>query len=342
MLFHETSGPKRFAHAPAYAADVVARALAPLEAAVVASGRCVASPAPAAAHAADDLHAAWLVCVPLREGNDCVGALTVFGTKRHPPLSIAVVAQLAAHATAAIENGRRYRAALEHVKARDEALATLSHDLKNPIGAILMNAALVLNQRPAVDRRAGGRAQVEAIVRCATRMRRLVTDLLDLAALDDGASPLRPAAHALRPILREVFDVASAAAQSGGVELVDALPEDLPRAYVDPTRIGQVLANLVDNAIRYTPRGGRVVASARVLGGDIEVAIADMGRGIPPAQLAFVFDRFWRAPAAAKTGSGLGLAICKTLVELSGGKIRARSTLGAGTTMTFTVPRISS
>jgi signal transduction histidine kinase len=340
----EASGLRRIAHAPSYPPGLLEHVLDPLVAEVVASGhlltadRVDADGTPTtAARARAQLGAEWVYSVPLRAGDECLGALTIIGADWHKPPAINFVAQLGERVATAIENGRVYRKAIAQVKNRDSALATLSHDLKNPLGAILMNASFVLKKTPETERREAGRPQIEAIMRSATRMKGLVTDLLDLAALDDGATPMKPQACAARPLFHEVCHTMATAAHTGKVALVDELG-DLPNAWMDPARLVQVFLNIVGNGLKFTPPGGSIVARGRVENGEIVISVSDTGSGIGETELAFVFHRFWRAPAATKSGSGLGLAICKTIIELSGGRIWADSEVGVGTTITFTLP----
>jgi signal transduction histidine kinase len=327
----EPTGLLRIAEAPRYSAAALDGALSEIVPEVIRSGR------PHAVTHSNALSAAWIVSAPLLGVNGTLGALTLVGQASQQRLGNGVVGQLAERVTTAIENGRQYRDALAQVKNRDDALATLSHDLKNPIGAILMNAAYVLKTAREDERRAAGRPQIEAIVRSAKRMRSLVTDLLDLAALDGGAAPIVARPCALRPLLHEVFQTVELVAREDNIALVDELGE-LPDASIDPCRIVQVLSNIVGNALKFTGPGGSVTARAGVSGREIEVAITDTGRGIGQPELAFIFHRFWRAPAATKSGSGLGLAICKTIIEHSGGRIWAESEVDVGTTIFFTVP----
>jgi signal transduction histidine kinase len=214
----------------------------------------------------------------------------------------------------------------------------VSHDLKNSFGVILMSVARVLEGMPTVERRERGRSQLELIQRSARRMMKLVADLLDVAAIDAGRLSVTPRPCSIQSLLVEVFEELSPQAKTAGVDLVCEIPEGLPLAMADAHRVSQVLTNLIGNAIKFTPEGGNVTASAALVdGNEIAVSIADTGVGIPAAHLAHVFDRFWQGPTG-KTGSGLGLAICRGLIERSGGRIWAESTPGVGTTMTFTLP----
>ncbi|MFB0545698.1 MAG: sensor histidine kinase, partial [Anaerolineae bacterium] len=145
----------------------------------------------------------------------------------------------------------------------------------------------------------------------------------------------------LAALVRQVFSSVELQATEQGVELVTDLPPELPMIDGDAQRLSQVLLNLINNALRYTPTGGRITLAAWPVGSLLEVSVADTGQGIAPQDLPHVFDRFYRADksrARSSGGSGLGLAIVKHLVEAHGGRIWVESELGQGTRFTFTLP----
>jgi signal transduction histidine kinase len=132
------------------------------------------------------------------------------------------------------------------------------------------------------------------------------------------------------------------AAEAKGVSMQSDIPADLPNVEVDAARIGQVLRNLLENAITHTPAGGTVQIAARNVDGEVEVKVEDTGTGITPDHLGHIFDRFYRADgsrARSPGGAGLGLAIVKKLIDLHGGRVWAESTPGEGSTFYFTIPR---
>jgi signal transduction histidine kinase len=183
------------------------------------------------------------------------------------------------------------------------------------------------------------RRELDAIYRSAKRMKKLVGDLLDLSAIDAGKLSVKPAACDVAPIISNALRDAAPTAKAAGVELVDIPLPSLPTAWVDPDRLGQVLVNLITNATKFTSRGGRVrVRCAAVDSTELVIAVEDTGRGIAPGDLGRIFEHFWQAEDTVQLGSGLGLAICRSIVELSGGRIWAQSTVGVGTTVYFTVP----
>jgi signal transduction histidine kinase len=352
----ETEGHRRIAQAPSHSEPTIASALGPVVAEVLASCSAQTSMRPAHEHDdgerdGDDNDAAararrvlgvdWLVCTPMLAGGEtALGVLTTFGSiGRHPPIPLALAGELAERAAIAVENGRNYRRAVEALHQREQVLTMVSHDLKNPLGVILMSAARILEKMPPTDAEVPGRPQVELIQRSARRMLKLVSDLLDLSAIDAGHIAMTAQAIAIRTLVLAAFEELGAQASAGGVELICEVPDTLTPARADSARVTQVLVNLIGNAIKFTPAGGRVIARATLLDtAEVAVTIADTGVGIHKDHLEHIFDRFWQGPMGFRTGSGLGLAICRSLVERSGGHISAESTPGAGTAITFTLP----
>lgn len=283
----------------------------------------------------------WIVSVPMSaNGNEAVGVLTMFGSgPRHEPIPLTIAEELGRRAATAVENGRRYLSSVAALQQREQVLSMVSHDLKNPIGVILMSVAHVLEETPPSERRERGRPQLRLIQRSARRMMKLVGDLSDLSAMDAGQISMVPRQCSVRALVVEALEELGPQAVAAGVELACEVPEDLPPIWADSNRITQVLANLLSNALKFTPHGGRISARASVLAGNqVAVMIDDTGQGIRADHLAHIFDRYWQGPMTAKTGSGLGLAICRGIVEKAGGRIWAESMDGIGTTFTFTVP----
>ncbi len=289
-----------------------------------------------------DLAVDWLISAPVVVAERVVGAFTVFGERATAPaLSLEVVERLARGAGTAISKSILYDDARAMVQERDEILSTVSHDLKNPLGVILMSAAYLLDGMPPNERRRAGRAQVEAIHRNARRMKRLVTDLLDFDSIEAGRMKMTPTAVHPRTLINAAIEDTMAAAEAAGVSLRRGTIVRLPLVTVDGERIIQVLMNLLTNAVKFTHRGGRITVRARRTTEDeVTFAVQDSGIGISAEHLPHVFERHWQAPTsgAVRKGSGLGLAICKSLVELSGGRIWAESRIGRGTTIRFVLP----
>jgi len=224
------------------------------------------------------------------------------------------------HAEAETEARRREAAAAN--RAKDEFLAMLGHELRNPLGTIT-NALAVL-ERLAGD---GEWRRLTGIIgRQAVHLTRLVDDLLDVARLTSGKITLRPSFLDLHELARRCVDALD---QAGRIQDHDVhLAGEAVGVHGDPARLEQVVSNLLDNALKYTPVGGRVRVSTERVGGDAVLRVRDTGQGIPAELLARVFDLFVQEPQAldrARGGLGLGLTLVKRLVELHGGAVSASS-----------------
>jgi signal transduction histidine kinase len=176
---------------------------------------------------------------------------------------------------------------------------------------------------------------IRAIDSAVTRMEALIARLLDLAALDRGGLELRRTPCEVRGLVEAAAAHAELRARAGEIELISASVDGIVE--VDRDRIMQVLSNLIDNALKHTPAGGRIEVRA-TLGDHARFEVRDTGPGIAHAQLAQVFQRYWRGSGLGRGSLGLGLYICKNVVTAHGGEIGVDSELGRGTTFWFTVP----
>ena len=221
-----------------------------------------------------------------------------------------------------------------------EFLADVSHELRTPIAALrTFNELLVEGAADDPTARSEfletSRAQLE-------RLDWLAQNLLELSKLDSGLVLLDLRREDLRSSVEQAVDQAAATARRRGVELTMDRPEDAIQIRHDPVRIGQVVTNLVGNAIKFTPRGGQVEVEVRgEPGGDASIIVSDTGIGIDPDELPRIFDSFFRgsrANEARGSGSGLGLSIVRSIVEMHGGTVAVESRLGAGSTFRVSLP----
>jgi len=276
--------------------------------------------------------AAVLLDVPIRSEGTSVGAFHLARAPGRAPFSEedrTVVELLAGHAAIAIENARLYGELAAAVAAREELLAVVSHDLKNPLNAIVLHETIL--------QRSANPAMVEharVVKRAAMTMQRLIGDLLDSASLDAGQLRLDVAEGSVADIVEQVVEGLSPVADDRGVRLVVEVPGTL-RACLDGPRMVQVLGNLVANAIKFTPRGGTVLVRGQERSGAVVLAVVDTGSGIAPEALPHVFERYY---TSGRGGNGLGLHIARRLVEAHHGTITARSQPGEGSVFEITVP----
>jgi signal transduction histidine kinase len=249
-----------------------------------------------------------------------------------------MVQDLGARIASTLDNARFYRRSLAAVKAREEVLAFVAHDLRNPLHAALLSTAQLLNDSPAKERRRGWRS-IERVHRMAERMSRMIDDLLDVASLDAGRLPIQLGPHDVRGLIADVLEELQSPAEEKGVELRVQLPAQPCVVRCDRRRILQVFSNVVSNAVKFTPRGGTITISSRNSGGEILFSIEDTGPGVPPENLQRLFERYWQADERSQKGRGLGLYIARRIVEAQSGVIWAESRPGAGTTISFSLPR---
>ena len=241
------------------------------------------------------------------------------------------------HRQALLASEREARSAAERAnRAKDEFLAILSHELRTPIGNVLLWAQLLASGKLDV---ANASAALTAIERSVTKQVRLIDDLLDVSRIASGKMRLEVAQVDVRNVLRAALDAAKPAAQAKDIALGEAIVGTDFRLSADANRLEQVFANLLTNAIKFTPQGGEVEVRLERAYTHIDVSVRDTGEGIDPEFLPYIFQRFRQADSSAARrhgGLGLGLAIVKELVELHGGTIRAESE-GQGRGATFSV-----
>jgi signal transduction histidine kinase len=280
-----------------------------------------------------------LMILPLAVASEPIGAITLIrtGAGGFDADRRALAVKYATLAATTLENVRLYAAAQDANRARDDVLGVVSHDLRNPLSAIAM-CARVLEENPPAD--AAARVALLHTIRDSTEWtNRLIQDLLDVANIERGRlslelRPEEPAQLALQAL--HMFELE---ATEHGIDVAAKLPTNLPLVAADGARIVQVLGNLVRNAIKFTPRGGRITIGAERCDGAVQFVVTDTGKGITPDNQARIFERYWQSSDGARTrGSGLGLSIAKGIVEAHGGRLRVESVPGEGSTFSFTVP----
>ncbi len=236
---------------------------------------------------------------------------------------------------------RQAEHALREADARkDEFLATLAHELRNPLAPIA-NATRVLARHEPLS--AAGQRAVAMIERQAAQMKRLLDDLLEVSRITRGAIELRPEAMRLDAALREAVEAALPAFEAKHQRLHLQLPREPMPLVADPVRLAQILGNLLTNACKYTPEGGQVHIEAQQDAAGVTVRVIDNGIGIAADQLEAVFGLFVQAEPGVgpyQGGLGIGLALVRRLVQMHGGHVRAESPgLGLGAAFTVWLPR---
>lgn len=224
------------------------------------------------------------------------------------------------------------------IRVREEVVGIVSHDLRNPAGTVALAADLLLDVPLPPEKQ---REQLEVIKRQAKHMERLIRDLLDVTRIESGTLPLHPAPEPIQGLVKEALQDLQALASQKGIVLHEEVDPGLPLVRADRNRILQVFSNLVGNAIKFTPEGGRVTLRACQENGEVVVSVVDTGKGIAPEDTGRVFGRFWQVGRKTDgTGVGLGLAIVKGIVEAHSGRVWVESDPGTGSTFCFTLPAL--
>jgi signal transduction histidine kinase len=269
--------------------------------------------------------------VPLNVHGRLLGALVVPSCRagrRYANTDLRLLEEVGRRAALALENARLYRAAERAIQARDDMLGVVAHDIRNPLNTILMQVMLIQRSE----------AQPERIERAASRINRLIQDLLDVTHMEARGLSIEAARVVAGQVIRESAEAQKSLASSGSLELQTDVTSALPEIWADRDRLLQIFENLIGNATKFTGTDGRITVGARPSGEDVLFWVADTGVGISAEDLPHVFDRFWRVRKAERRGAGLGLAIVKGLVEAHGGRVWAESTVAQGSTFYFTVP----
>jgi signal transduction histidine kinase len=288
-----------------------------------------------------------LVVPMIREG-EVVGAITVDRYEPKPFLDkqIALVKIFADQAVIAIENvrlfheiedkSRQLEAASQH---KSEFLANMSHELRTPLNAII-GFSEVLTERMFGELNEKQDEYLKDIYASGQHLLSLINDILDLSKIEAGRMELEPTDFDLPSAIDNAMTLVRERAGRRGIALGRTIDERVGTIRGDERKVKQVLLNLLSNALKFTPEGGRIDVRAALSGGMVEVSVADTGVGIAPEDLETVFEEFRQVGTADKKveGTGLGLALSRKFIELHGGRIWVKSQVGQGSTFTFTLP----
>jgi signal transduction histidine kinase len=224
----------------------------------------------------------------------------------------------------------QYRQTEAARRARESMMAIVSHDLRSPLSAVLLGIGYI--RRAAGEGRSlkGMSGALDAVHRAADSMRRLVEDLLDAAKIESGRFSIEPARQPLLPILQDAVDVGALAADAKRMRVTLEVAAGEHALHCDRQRLTQVLANLIGNAVKFSPEGAQVEVRLADEGEWLRIDVRDWGPGIAREHLPHVFTRYWQASDTAQMGTGLGLFIAKNIVESHGGRIAVDSEPGRG------------
>jgi len=291
------------------------------------------------------------IAVPLVARGETLGALYLVATSKdrvYGDDELDLAADLARRAALAVDNARLYEQAQQATRARDDVLGIVSHDLRNPLHTIQLSSSFVLELIGAAgvglpSLVPGGPPvslsnQLDIILRASRRANALIEDLLDVTRIDAKRLAVDPLDLDARSLLDEALLDTAQLAAAGRIELTHSWDGAAVDVRADRGRVFQVFSNLLGNALKFTPAGGRIVVRGSVTRGEALFTVADTGSGIPADSLPHLFDRFWQAQQSRRAGAGLGLFIAKGIIEAHGGRIWVESIADKGTTFSFTLP----
>jgi signal transduction histidine kinase len=282
-----------------------------------------------------------LIIVPLRSRERVLGALMLARGAGQSPFTDAdlVLAQGLAHrAASALENAQLYDQARRAIRARDDVLGVVSHDLRTPLSVISMCVTSLLGDDAVADERS--REALTTLQRASAWAQRLIQDLLDVSTIEAGGLSLTRSRQDPVVLVMLAVQLNAELAAEREISLVPDLPDHLPLIDADADRIVQALTNLIGNALKFTPYRG-VVRVGGVDGGDhVRLFVTDSGPGVPAEDAPHVFDRFWTARRTARArGTGMGLAIVRGIVDAHGGRVWLEPPVpGSGATFSIALP----
>ena len=323
-----------------------AAAQLPMDTSELAVAQWVHEHAQLAGRGTDTLPGAAGLYLPLTGSRGSVGVLGLRPQDDHAlqaPDQLHQLEAFASQTALAIERARlaeeaeRAQVRAETERLRNSLLSSVSHDLRTPLASITGAASTLLESEERLD--AGTRRDLlEALHEEADRLNRLVQNLLEMTRLESGALQLRTEWHSIEEVVGAALGRFGKALARRAVTV--RVPADLPLVPMDDVLIEQVLINLVDNAIKYTPPESPIEVSAEDTGAAVLIEFADRGPGLPPGEERHIFEKFHRAEVTPPVrGAGLGLAICRGIVQAHGGRIWAENRPGGGVTVRFTLPR---
>jgi len=313
-----------------------------------------------------------VIAVPLQARGLLLGALTFVSTtenRTYDESDAAFLEEIALRLALSMDNGRLFETAKGAVASRDEVLRIVAHDLRNPLGTILLSTSLLKDPgnangtgngngdgngdgggnghgdgKPLAKGRVPLLKSADTIEKAAKRMNRLIRDLVDVTRSEAGRLSVEHAPVEPRAIVSAAAAAQQTLTASASIEIATELPDDLPKVNGDHDRLMQIFENLIGNAIKFTPAGGKITIGAVEKDDEVQFSVRDTGKGIAAEELPHVFDRLWAGrhkqeeKSKKHDGSGMGLLIVKALVEAHGGRVWAESDPGHGSTFYFTIP----
>jgi signal transduction histidine kinase len=279
-----------------------------------------------------------VMIVPMQARGRTLGTMSFESTRsgRYGASELVHGEALARLGALAVDNARVYAVAQRAVRARDDLLAVVSHDLRSPLNVIALGVGALANRslgEDAVER------TLDRIRRSVDRANHLIEQLLSTASIEAGFFTIRKGPHRLGGLVRDGVEAAIPLAAERAVVLEPCVTDEDTVVSCDRERVLQVFENLIGNAIKFAPAATTIRIAARAKGREVEISVRDTGPGIPEESLRRIWDRYWQGGEGDARGAGLGLFVAKGIVNCHGGRIWAESEPGKGSTFTFTLPR---
>jgi PAS domain S-box-containing protein len=255
--------------------------------------------------------------------------------RRYRESDLEIAVELGQRAGVAVDNARLYREARDAVRVRDDVLAIVSHDLRNPLGAIDLAATMLVQHHGGEPR---SRKHLDVIRRSTDRMEHLINDLLDMASINAGKLAIHPTQLDASVLASEVLDIQESLAAERGITIMRECDIAGLILVADRNRLMQVFGNLLGNAIKFCAPGDVIMVRGERVADSVRFTVADTGPGIARGDLPHIFEPYWSGRSGKNKGTGLGLFITRAIVEAHGGRIDVGSKEGVGTTFTVTLP----
>ena len=297
----------------------------------------------------------YVIAVPLLLQEQPIGVFILYDDKPHQVTNrdTFLLRTVSIQATMAIQNALLFaevkdkNAALERVNhLKSQFLATVTHELRTPLHSIISYGALILEGFVDGELTNEQEEHIQFMVRRAEDLSHLVDDMLDLSKIEADRLEVKLEQLSLEPCLKEVVDQLKPLANNKGLHLTLDMADEFPVVMADSHRIRQIVINMVSNALKFTEQGGVVIRCMQLENYNmLRVSVHDSGIGISPAALGYIFEAFRQADGSTTRrfgGTGLGLTIARKLIELQGGEVAVESTVGQGSTFSFTLPIVSS
>jgi PAS domain S-box-containing protein len=280
-----------------------------------------------------------LIVIPIEARERRFGVVTfgfTNGRRRFGPLEFMTAKDLVRRTGVAIDNATLYSTAQQAVRARNDVLGVVSHDLRVPVNTMMATLELLGDNMN--DRRDEVHKWFDMLCRATRQMNALIQDLLDASRMESEHFTLHRNAGSISEIVAEACEMLRPIAAVKFISIESEVPDNLPAVSVDAPKLVRVLGNLIGNAVKFSPDHAGIRVTALQRGNEVQISVSDEGDGIAEDQLQYVFDRFWSGRVNDRRGAGLGLTIAKGIVEAHGGRIWVESEKNQGSTFTFALP----